>query len=370
MIVWKKLLLIVVLTLGIVACPLFFKKPKNIGEIGIVSISDDAHYAITTDTNGNIIFWDLIQHQKQIIDTNVNLYGASWIKGTDYYFYQLKNMDVIVKNKDMQIIKFNPGFLSDGSNISSDLQYYMGVDDDWNGYWYNIKTNQKIKIFHDIPDYKPYTFNFTKDNQNVLMCGDYDSVSLWNVQHHKFLRRYYGNHSKTFSTLSSDGKYVVAGDEAADVYVWNTQTGQRILEMDDLVLGEYHPNKTEQNKWFDRSVIKAKEPPDFGDNSAGNRGIISIKFIDATHFFVFVERIDHNSTPYAILYSIDSPRTLKYLPLGKQSFPALQYYERDQAMDTSPSAHVLVIAKETEPGILVYKYDTDKQTLTKTWDSS
>jgi WD40 repeat protein len=367
---WKIILLISALILGMVACSLIFKKPKNNIEIGIVSISDDAHYAISTDTSGNIIFWDLRQHQKKIIDTNVNLYGASWIKGTDYYFYQLKNMNVIVKNKDMQAIKFNPGFLSDGSIISSDLQYFIGVDYDWVGYRYDITTNQKITIFHDIPDGKPYTFNFTQDNQNFLMSGDDTSFSLWDTQRHRLLRHYRGNQNKTFSTLSPNGKYVVGGDESANVYVWNTQTGKRVLDLDDLILGEYHPNELDLEKRFDDSVVKVKKPSDFGDNSAANRGIISIKFIDATHFLVFVERINHRSTPYAILYSIDSPRTLKYLPLGKQPFPALQYYERDQAMDTSPSAHVLVIAKETEPGILVYKYDTDKQTLTKTWDSS
>jgi hypothetical protein len=43
---------------------------------------------------------------------------------------------------------------------------------------------------------------------------------------------------------------------------------------------------------------------------------------------------------------------------------------RDQAIDTSPSAHVLVIARESGEGISVYKYDPQKQTLTKVWEGN
>ena len=48
--------------------------------------------------------------------------------------------------------------------------------------------------------------------------------------------------------------------------------------------------------------------------------------------------------------------------------PAMNYFERDQSMDTSPSTHTLVMAKETRSGIIVYHYDPTAQTLTKVWD--
>lgn len=48
--------------------------------------------------------------------------------------------------------------------------------------------------------------------------------------------------------------------------------------------------------------------------------------------------------------------------------PSVSYYQRDEAIDTSPSAHVLVTGKDSEGGILVYQYDPKNQTLTKVWD--
>ena len=75
-------------------------------------------------------------------------------------------------------------------------------------------------------------------------------------------------------------------------------------------------------------------------------------------------------TSPAILYSINDPKPKKYFYLGAHPFPAVNDYDRDQAIDTSPQAHILVMGKASESGILVYKFDPEKMTLTKIWNAS
>ena len=212
-------------------------------------------------------------------------------------------------------------------------------------------------------DLKPYTYDISEDQKNILGVGD--SV-VW-VLGHGINWQSSKNVFKTVAVFSPDGKYVVSADEDSGVFVFQTKTGKKMFMVDDLVLGRWNPNISDSSKAFDKSVIIAPEPDDFGPNYAANRGVLSIKFIDATHYLTFIHRSD-DSTPYAILYNVTDPRALKYFSLGQHPYPALNYYERDQAIDTSPSAHILVIAKESGEGILVYKYDPQKQTLTKVWE--
>ena len=42
-------------------------------------------------------------------------------------------------------------------------------------------------------------------------------------------------------------------------------------------------------------------------------------------------------------------------------------WERDQAIDTAPNVHILVVAQEYNNGILVYHYDPNTQTLRQIW---
>lgn len=42
-------------------------------------------------------------------------------------------------------------------------------------------------------------------------------------------------------------------------------------------------------------------------------------------------------------------------------------FRRDQAIDTSPSAHILVMSMAKKNGIIVYKYDPTTQTLNREW---
>jgi len=74
-----------------------------------------------------------------------------------------------------------------------------------------------------------------------------------------------------------------------------------------------------------------------------------------------------HGVPYTILYQVTNPIPIKYLPLSKKPWVGIEEYSRDQAIDTSPQAHILVMAMATGSGIVVYKYDPKQQTLKQIW---
>ena len=96
----------------------------------------------------------------------------------------------------------------------------------------------------------------------------------------------------------------------------------------------------------------------------GGRGgaTVAIKFIDQQHYLRLL-----TDSPYAVLFHIDNPLPLKYLPLGRDPFPAVSDYSRNAAIDTAPDAGVLVMGQRDGSGIIVYQYHPDKQELEKIW---
>jgi len=341
--------------------------------IMVLSLSNDAHYAVSTDDDGHVYLWDLQKQTDQKIADNANPFSAYFVKGTNYFMWQNQDSNIVtVQDPTGKIIKtFNPKIQSYGSLLSKNLVLYLAANRDWDLYLMNTDTgeiDQQQKGWG--ADLKPYTFEASQNEKYLLSVGDAASLYINNLtagNGHSYDQD--DPQGKTFATFSPDGKYVVSGNEASDVFVFQTITGKKLFEVDDLMLGRWNPKISDSSKAFDKSVIIAPEPDDFGPNYAANRGIQSIKFIDETHYLTFIHRSD-GSTPYAILYNVNDPRALKYFALGQHPYPALNYYERDQAIDTSPSAHILVIAKESSEGILVYKYDPQKQTLTKVWDGN
>ncbi len=382
---------IVVLTFGIFSGIFLYNHKSSTGQIGMLSISSDGHYAISTDIKGLAILWDIQNKQKTIIAQNTNTYSAYWIKNTAYFMWQNAITKIVtVQSVNGTVIKKIPlPFLVVGEAMTEDLNYLVASNNDWDLYLISNNSIKSIAKGYDEMDFdaanKPVNFTFL-NSHTLLTSGmgsaaaedpkDATGIFLWNLKTLKPLHDYMGNELQTFGTISPDRQYLVAGDNGGSVFVWNTQTGKRLFLVDDLMFGHYDPNgftphSANPKGSFDPSTIIAKMPKDFDDDSAASRSVMSIKFIDATHYLTFISRAINNSpAPYAILYKVDDPRAQKYIPLGRAPYPALYYYERDQAIDTAPNAHILVMGKENEGGILVYKYDPEKQTLTKIWNGS
>jgi WD40 repeat protein len=348
----------------------YYRSQQNGGNVMITSLSSDGHYAITTDDKDYAILWNLQKHTKKIISRNADAYSAYWIKGTPYYMWQNWKTKVIhvtdvVTGQDVR--QMHPNFIVFSQAMSANLKYNVASDKGWN-IW--VGEGHLLKLlargYDDSPGFYNKLINFTFfENNKVLTSGfgDYDAtdlknsvgIDLWNLQTRKSIRRFLGNQVETFATISPDGKYVVAGDIATNQLVWNIKTGKQVVTI--FVARPLLRITKAGSAITDQNTIPA--PKDFYDRLK----IFSIKFIDANHYLVFTVQ-----SHYAILYQTLNPKPLKYLDLGNNPVPATYDLERDQSMDTSPSAHILVMAKNEQPGIMVYHYDPKTQTLKKIWD--
>ncbi|OGT95185.1 MAG: hypothetical protein A2298_01615 [Gammaproteobacteria bacterium RIFOXYB2_FULL_38_6] len=293
------------------------------------------------------------------------------------------NNEVMIENVAGKILKqFNPGFPTYGQVITSDLKNYFASDEDWNVF--KLFNEIKTKIMRDDGGFfgggKLLNFNLSPHDDYLLTAGlgitntpyptidtsklqSLDGVTLWNVETGKAMQQYFGNAAKTFATLSPDGQYVVAGDEDVNVFVWDAISGKKIFDLWDLTLGKYiGVNPKTGLAEYDAAGLNVKLPKDFGDNTTAT---FSLKFIDENHYL----RFNQDIPSYAILYAVTDPKPLKYLKLSNP-WISVDAYERDQSIDTSPQAHVLVAGKQEENGILVYQYNPHTQSLKKTWDSN
>ena len=356
----------------IVAAIYFFMHKSTGGEIAVASISSNGNYAITTDAKNTAILWNIQAHKKIILSHNANMYSAYWIKNTPYYLWQdLKTKQVhitdVTTSKDIQLLHLK--FLVYGQVMSSNLKYYAASDVNWNilassGDYLKLL----IKHQNDVPGFEGANklLNFVITNDGELLSSGFSAtdpnsltdstgIYLYDLNTMKVIHQFYGNMVQTFATISPDGKYVVSGDMNAWQYIWELKTEKKMFSL----LGSHHILKYKKSGAVvtdDNIIIPPKDL--YSDV------IFSIKYIDNNHYLVF-----NHDTHYAILYETLNPKPIKYLDLGTTPWPATDALERDQAMDTSPSAHVLVIAKRDGPGIMVYNYNPKTQTLAKVWDA-
>ena len=168
-----------------------------------------------------------------------------------------------------------------------------------------------------------------------------------------------------FATLSPDAKYIVGGDESDGAYAWSIYSSKR-RELWDSYHGIWLDIKYPVKGYFEdkRGLIEPPKEyvsilPDFPPQPSTQ----TMKFIDPTHF-LFI----HHNTYFAILYDIKHLKPIKYYNLGVEPKPSTNAYYLDEAIDTSPSKHVMVAGMiGRRGGILVYHYDPKTQTLKKVW---
>ena len=158
----------------------------------------------------------------------------------------------------------------------------------------------------------------------------------------------------------------MGGDEGSWSYVWNINDGKKLFQNWSLWYGKPLGKNIKTGLFeYDNSKLKIMPPRNFKQYDGGSvYAIFALKFIDQTHYLRFTTYVPN----YAILYSVTDPKPLKYLPLGKSPMISVDQYTRDQSIDTSPQAHILVTGKINQGGILVYKYDPKTQILNKVWN--
>ncbi len=356
----------------------------------VLSLSSSGNYAISTDMSRHAVLWNIKDKTYKILDSKVNVYSAYFIKNSNNLMYQDDtNNKVMVMNIRGEIItKLNPGFPTYNQAITSNLKTYIGVDD--NDQIFLIQNGKKRHIFYYYcgPDYHkpappkgmPYDcgsfigdmklFNIAlSPNEKFFSTSGFTDLFLWDTKAGKLLRHSQKNNAQTFATISPDNKYIISGDVA--------NRGLRIPLSGKTYKKFFYQTPTHSN-------IK-EYLSDGWRNSINN--LVTIKFITKDKILAIYKGIP-KSFNYATLYSpkdltpfpskdphVWAKRQLlpiKYLPLltlnnPDQPHPATQSFVRDQAIDTSPSAHILVMAQAHNNGILVYKYNPKTQTLKQIW---
>ncbi len=365
------------------------KVPANDhGKIMALSLSSNGQYVISTDISRHAVLWDLKQHAHKIIGSKINIYSAYFVKNTNNFMYQNDiNNEVIIRNLNGDIVKkIQPGFPTYGQIITSNLQTHFSSDNNFNVF--RIKNGVKTRIFYySCPSNsaKPLAiqsndfirgcssfgsagklFNLTlTPNENRLIGSSTGYVLIWDAKSGKLIHNLQKNDTPNFATLSPDGKFIVSGDQNFNSYIFATYTGKTTASSDF----RYNP-KTHQT--FDTTYKN-------NENGWGpNRWIgrtTTIKFIDKNHYLVIFNMASgfmQNGFHYAGLFELGKNKATKYLNLlapnkPNQPYPTTQDYDRDQAIDTSPTAHILVMAQAHNNGILVYKYNPKTQTLKQIW---
>lgn len=394
----------IILFISIITIYSLLPKP---GLVMAVSVSSDGQYALTSDDGRYIILWDVIHQKRKVISRHGNIYSAYFIKNTNKFMWQdLKDIVHIQDIQGKEILKFH-NFPTYGQVITPDLKHYFASDQDWNLYSGYDQQQKIIKKAYEGAGFlgsgKLLNLTLSDNDQTLLTSGEsghlYDDVPLsvginsreaalkgyemsirnesllegvvtWDVNTGLPLHKFPGNQVKTIATISPDGKYIIAGDEEPFAFVWNTQTGKRLFELADLN-GELVTTKSGK-EILDKSKL-IKPPANYGlmvgleneDEVDDSYRVHALKYIDQDHYLRFV-----TFTPWAILYQTTNPKPLKYLYLDNKPAPSVADYPRDTAIDTSPTAHILVTGQEFASGIIAYRYDPTHQTLQKIWVAS
>jgi WD40 repeat protein len=387
----------------------------------IVSVSSDGNYIIS-NAGKRIILWDIKNKQKKLISDNGNIYSPYFIKHSPYFMWQdLNNIIHVQDINGREILSFK-NFPVYGQVMTSDLKHYFTSDVDWTIFSGYGKDQKQIKIFcsREKDSFYGYQklFNLilSDDNKYLISSGSgsaeddkiplsygmceklsilpdeiarpvdsvFNGTILWKISTEKPLFKIDGLVEKSIATISPNGKYIVAGDENDNAFIWNVKTRNKTTRLDDPTAGyleekpdcqddgntilseggdlnKYGGSYNKCKRWIKDEII---DPPSNYLNESPRNDIFALKFIGLNGDFLRFNADKH----YAILYNVNNRRPLKYLYLGKTpDLVTMTFYDHNEAIDTAPEANILVIAKRYTTGIIVYKYDPQKQTLAKIW---
>lgn len=379
------------------------QKPYHPDIVLKVSVSSNGNYAFTTSLYNAAILWNLHKKTYTIISKSAGNYSAYFIKNTNDFMWQNDKTHIVyIENVNGKIIKTFKNFLIANQVMTTDLKHYFACDHDWNLYAGYGKNQNLIKGEYDggggVDAGKLLNLTLSNNNKLLLTSGEcqpaidrlpisagfgslsdhkkqieganlplMDGVVLWDVKSKKPIFKFSGNVIKTFATLSPDNNFIIDGDENSNGFCWNTKNGKKEYELDNIFLGKLVKTGKGNDiirdySWDNTGLIQP--PDDFKsiEGFADCEAVFAIKFIDATHYLRFTTYV-----PYAILYRLHNTQPSKYLFLGLNPFPSVDYYSRDESIDTSVKAHILVTGQSSGNGINVYQYDPKTESLHLVW---
>lgn len=301
----------------------------------------------------NIVHVQNIDGRTLMTFDNFPVYGQVMTTDLKHYFSSTFNWSLFRGwGKHQQMIRFdNGGFYSSkllNLTLSSDDRFLLT-----SGYGQNHDP-----IVHGK--------NYISGNVNSQLKSKLNGVVTWSVSSGRPLKKYNGLRSivSIYATISPDNHYIVGGEEAWDGWVWRVNQPNKRMKLLSIFPDNIEEDQDEETRRLNAQLIPV--PEDFyclNYNTTRWQRTTSVKFIDKTHFLRFIDSI-----PYALLYDTKHPIPIKYLSLKGNILPSINDYTQDEAFDTSPSKHILVIGMiGHRGGILVYHYDPKTMTLKKIW---
>ena len=292
--------------------------------------------------SGKIILqFDHFPVYSQIMDKNLKTYFSTSFNWDLYKGYGSQRQLMMYDNGGFLIGKV----LNLSYNANKNILLTAGINEDYlpiSTQTDGIKNNMQFDINH-------------RFHQSKV-----EGVTLWNAKTTKPLHAFKGDVGMVYGILSPSGNYALTLDDNFRFFVWSTSTYKLLSKDWNLYEGKpLGKDKHGQMIFNTKGLIKPPVPISQGPLDEG----YSLKFIDKTHFLRFAYGLH-----YAILYDIKDSKPIKYFNLGDNPSPAFGDYSQNQAIDSSPSKHILVIAMHSDDsGILEYKYDPKKMTLKRIW---
>ena len=399
-------MLIVVITLLLIG-------QKSSGKAMVVSVSTDGHYALSSNEDKTVTLWNLKRHNYRIVGTNANIYSTYFIPHSHKFIWQDLNDIVHVQNVEGTQLKHFHNFPTYGEVMTSDLEHYFASNDKWGLYYRygsDLQHKKLIKSHCDVSGFwsvgKLLNLSLSNNQKYLLSVGNggsYDKIPisvgqcsdqageqgyevgitnqsllegpvLWQVKTGQPIQKFPGLQVKSFATISPDNQYVIGGDESSSAFLWSIDSREPKFRLDSLYRGRRLPKCDNGTycHWDDSGIIKP--PDDFVDKDAYKKPtphVISLKFIDKHHYLRFTTYV-----PYAALYKLHKRSPSHYFRLAdhqtnsqywQSPIPSVNDYQRNASIDTSWRAHILVTGQQKQGGIIVYKYNPNKQSLKKVW---
>ena len=377
----KSFLTLISLLMLIVVITSLLIGQKSSGKAMVVSVSTDGHYAISSNEDKTIILWNLNNHSYRVVGTNANIYSAYFIPHSHKYLYQDLNDVVHVKNVKGKELKHFHNFPTYGQVMTSDLKHYFAMDDDWNLYKGigNKQKTLKTGYLSFWGEGKLDNLVLSDNEQYLLTVGaggssygkraldepkghfNLDGPVLWQVKTGQPIKKFPGLQVKSFATIAPNNQTIIGVDESENILLWpnkNKSQHRQLANYDGYLYNE----KTKSGHKYTDKIPSI--PSDFHGFfvKQPSVGVISTKFITKNVFFMI-----HFGVPYLILYKGQKVFPFKFLSLGRKPYPSVADYERNASINTSWRAHILVTGQQKQGGIIVYKYNPNKQTLKKVW---
>ncbi|MGM0825220.1 MAG: WD40 repeat domain-containing protein [Pseudomonadota bacterium] len=370
-----------------------------------LSASNDGRYVISAHEDGALVLWDIEAQQREQLAEDANLYSAYFIPEGDAFLWQDQEDVVYVQRVNGEVIEEFEHFPTYGHVMSADRQHYLSSNKTWNIYHGHGDALRPVLL-----DSKSPSFTGTGQVLNHSMGGDffvsggsgspggeledsppvreeddfrfsssYGGVTLWDIDTLEPVAKLPGNSSKTYATISPDGKWVVSGDENTIGLYWNTdepQKRQRMADYDGGIYLDDTPFKEGDSRNWDTSelipVPQAEEANTRGVRySLATPKTIALAFINGSEEFLRIGqshyRKDGSSQTYAALFEAGNPWPQAYLDLGTDPFPSVNNYSRNLSIDSAPDENLLVTGHAFDGGITVYRYDPKERTLAKEW---